>query len=192
MKLRLFSPINASQRSAADAKKSLLSSLAVVAVAGFVAVPLAGPSTMSASAWFTPGSAETANLVIVGSGLELEREAFEVTGAGGLQVAAGPPDSGSTQAFAFQEVVARGWDEAQYGCLVALWHKESGWNHLALNRSSGAYGIPQSLPAEKMASAGPDWATNPETQIRWGLGYIEGRYGQPCAAWAHSQQRNWY
>lgn len=191
MRLRLFSATNASQRSAGDAKKSLLSSLAIVAVAGFVAVPLAGPSTTSASAWFTPGSAETANLVIVGSGLKFEREAYEVTGGWGLQVA-GRPDPGSAQAFAFQEVVARGWDEAQYSCLVSLWHKESGWNHLAMNRSSGAYGIPQSLPAEKMASAGPDWATNPETQIRWGLGYIEGRYGQPCAAWAHSQQRNWY
>jgi hypothetical protein len=76
--------------------------------------------------------------------------------------------------------------------LSALWKKESGWNHFAMNRSSGAYGIPQALPGEKMASAGSDWATNPATQIQWGLGYIEGRYGTPCAAWGHSQAKNWY
>jgi len=106
--------------------------------------------------------------------------------------AVGRPDPGTAQAFALDQVIAKGWDQSEYSCLVALWQKESGWNHFALNRSSGAYGIPQSLPGEKMASVGADWATNPETQIRWGLGYIEGRYGQPCAAWAHSQQKNWY
>jgi hypothetical protein len=90
------------------------------------------------------------------------------------------------------QIVARGWDQGEFGCLVALWSKESGWNHFAQNRSSGAYGIPQALPGEKMASAGADWATNPETQIRWGLGYIDARYGTPCAAWGHSQQKNWY
>ncbi len=83
-------------------------------------------------------------------------------------------------------------DEGEYQCLHALWAKESGWNHFAQNRSSGAYGIPQALPGAKMASAGEDWATNPETQIRWGLGYIDARYGSPCAAWQHSQQKNWY
>lgn len=80
----------------------------------------------------------------------------------------------------------------QFGCLDRLWTKESGWRHTATNPSSGAYGIPQSLPASKMASAGSDWRTNPATQIRWGLGYISDRYGSPCAAWRHSQARNWY
>jgi hypothetical protein len=70
--------------------------------------------------------------------------------------------------------------------------KESGWNHTAMNPSSGAYGIPQSLPGTKMATAGADWQTNPATQISWGLGYISGRYGSPCNAWAHSQAVNWY
>ena len=55
------------------------------------------------------------------------------------------------------------------------------------NSSSGAYGIPQALPGSKMASEGSDWQTNPATQIKWGLGYIEGRYGSPCKAWSHSQ-----
>lgn len=83
-------------------------------------------------------------------------------------------------------------DEEQFKCLEQLWDRESKWNHLAVNPSSGAYGIPQSYPASKMASAGSDWRTNPETQINWGLKYIEGRYGTPCAAWAHSERTNWY
>ncbi|QEW04829.1 lytic transglycosylase domain-containing protein [Microbacterium lushaniae] len=85
-----------------------------------------------------------------------------------------------------------GWGDDQFGCLVSLWQKESGWNYQAQNRSSGAYGIPQALPGSKMASAGADWATNAGTQVAWGLGYISGRYGSPCGAWSHSQSVGWY
>jgi len=105
---------------------------------------------------------------------------------------AGTPDPGSAQAIAFDMVMARGWDQSQYDCLVSLWKKESGWNTFAHNASSGAYGIPQALPGSKMASAGADWATNPATQITWGLGYIEGRYSTPCGAWGTSQSKGWY
>ncbi len=84
-----------------------------------------------------------------------------------------------------------GFDLEQFGCLEALWSRESGWNELAAN-SIGAYGIPQALPGSKMSSEGDDWETNPVTQIRWGLGYIEGRYGTPCAAWEHSENNGWY
>ena len=80
----------------------------------------------------------------------------------------------------------------QFPCLDKLWKKESGWNHKARNPSSGAYGIPQSLPGSKMASVGSDWQTNPATQVKWGLGYIKGRYGTPCGAWNHSQAKGWY
>ncbi|GGM32463.1 lytic transglycosylase domain-containing protein [Dactylosporangium sucinum] len=80
----------------------------------------------------------------------------------------------------------------QMPCLEKLWDKESHWNASAQNKSSGAYGIPQALPGSKMASVGADWKTNPETQIRWGLGYIKGRYKTPCAAWQHSQNTGWY
>lgn len=86
----------------------------------------------------------------------------------------------------------RGWGDAQFGCLDRLWAKESGWRWNANNSSSGAYGIPQSLPGSKMASIGSDWATNPVTQIQWGLQYISARYGTPCAAWGQSQATNWY
>jgi hypothetical protein len=85
-----------------------------------------------------------------------------------------------------------GWGSGQFGCLNSLWMKESSWNHRAVNGSSGAYGIPQSLPGSKMASAGSDWRTNPATQIKWGLQYIKDVYGSPCSAWSHSQAVNWY
>ena len=81
-------------------------------------------------------------------------------------------------------------DQWQY--LDALWQRESGWNHLAENASSGAYGIPQSLPGSKMADVAPDWRTNPETQITWGLAYIAARYSNPRGAWEHSQRFGWY
>lgn len=88
--------------------------------------------------------------------------------------------------------VRYGWGAGQYQSLVKLWTKESNWSHKSHNGSSGAHGIPQSLPGSKMASQGKDWRTNPETQIRWGLGYIKGRYGSPNAAWNHFRSHNWY
>ena len=85
-----------------------------------------------------------------------------------------------------------GFSADQFGCLDSLWTRESGWNPSASNPSSGAYGIPQSLPGSKMASAGSDWQTNPATQIEWGLGYIRDSYGSPCGAWGHSESYGWY
>ena len=87
---------------------------------------------------------------------------------------------------------ARGWTGGQWDSLRQLWERESNWNHLARNPSSGAYGIPQALPGNKMASAGSDWQTNPGTQIRWGLGYIADRYGTPSSAWGHEVSSGWY
>nr|WP_122820254.1 ubiquitin-like domain-containing protein [Varibaculum vaginae] len=100
--------------------------------------------------------------------------------------------AGEAQEIAHEMVISRGWSENDFTCLVKLWNRESGWNTQAGNPSSGAYGIPQSLPADKMASAGADWRTNPATQIRWGLGYIAGRYSDPCGAWRHSENQGWY
>lgn len=85
-----------------------------------------------------------------------------------------------------------GWGAGEFQCLVNLWQKESGWSYTAYNASSGATGIPQSLPGSKMASAGADWQTNAATQIAWGLDYIARGYGSPCGAWSHSQSVNWY
>lgn len=97
-----------------------------------------------------------------------------------------PRDVGRTLA------ASKGWGGGQFACLDKLWMKESNWKVSAANPSSGAYGIPQSLPGSKMASHGKSWRTDAATQIRWGLDYIEDRYGSPCSAWAHSQAVNWY
>ncbi|MFC3686791.1 lytic transglycosylase domain-containing protein [Aquipuribacter hungaricus] len=103
-----------------------------------------------------------------------------------------PVDPGSNRALGLELMLAYGFGEDQWSCLDSLWQKESGWKHTADNPSSSAYGIPQALPGSKMSSAGSDWETNPATQIQWGLGYIDGRYGSPCAAWSHSKAKNWY
>jgi hypothetical protein len=101
------------------------------------------------------------------------------------------PNPGSAQEMAWIQVQAKGWGQSEFNCLVSLWKKESGWRVNAAN-PSGAYGIPQALPGSKMSSAGADWATNPDTQIRWGLGYIQDRYATPCGAWNKSQSSGWY
>ena len=104
-----------------------------------------------------------------------------------------PANPTEAQAIARQLMASQyGWGEDQFGCLVALWDRESGWNVYASNPSSGAYGIPQALPGSKMASAGDDWQTNPATQITWGLGYIAGRYGTPCGAYDTALSQGWY
>ena len=86
----------------------------------------------------------------------------------------------------------RGWTGRQWVCLKRLWYRESGWSTRSSNSSGTAWGIPQALPGSKMAKFGSDWRTNPVTQIKWGLHYIDNRYGSPCAAWAHSESHNWY
>ncbi|MGL5818465.1 MAG: hypothetical protein ACRCYR_12935 [Phycicoccus sp.] len=87
-----------------------------------------------------------------------------------------------------------GFGESQWPCLETLWIGESDWRWWAENPSSGAYGIPQSLPARKMATVGADNRTNPVTQIKWGLQYIKDAYGTPCDAldaW-ESRSPHWY
>ncbi|WP_231619103.1 lytic transglycosylase domain-containing protein [Nonomuraea sp. SBT364] len=125
--------------------------------------------------------------------IEIKKQA---PGGDGFPPANFPPGSdpspGSNKATAKAMLSSFGFGADQWGCLESLWHKESGWNERAMNRYSGAYGIPQSLPGSKMASAGSDWQTNAATQIKWGLGYIKGRYGTPCGAWGHSQAKGWY
>jgi hypothetical protein len=84
------------------------------------------------------------------------------------------------------------WTSWQFHYLNLLWMRESGWNRLAYNHSSGAYGIPQAVPGDKMATAGPDWRTSARTQIIWGMGYIQSRYGNPWNAWQHELRYGWY
>lgn len=105
--------------------------------------------------------------------------------------AANPWGAGTAQGIAYDMLGQYGWGPDQMQPLVNLWNRESGWRTNA-GRHGGPYGIPQANPGRKMASAGADWATNPATQIRWGLSYIKGRYGSPAAAWANFRARGWY
>ena len=117
----------------------------------------------------------------------------QVTSRGGTSVRAATGTKTEYQAYAKDLCInTYGWTENDFNCLVKLWERESNWNPNAHNKSSGAHGIPQSLPASKMASEGDDYYTNGKTQIRWGLKYIKNRYGTPSNAWAHSQQKGWY
>lgn len=132
--------------------------------------------------------------VITPTTVSFARGGFSVVGTdSNLFVAdAGRPDPGSAKEFAFKLSAQLGWGQDQYSCLVKLWERESNWRFNAENPGSGAYGIPQALPGWKMASEGSDWRTNPQTQIRWGLKYIAGRYKTPCTALVHSDNKGWY
>lgn len=101
-------------------------------------------------------------------------------------------DPAGAQAYAAGQLASYGWAADQMQCLTTLWTKESDWTTTATNASSGAYGIVQSLPAEKMASAGADYLTNYRTQINWGLNYVKERYQSPCGALNFHLSHNWY
>ena len=117
----------------------------------------------------------------------------QVTSRGGTSVRTATGTKAEYQAYAKNLCInTYGWTENDFNCLVKLWERESHWNPNAHNKSSGAHGICQALPASKMASEGSDYMTNYKTQIRWGLKYIKNRYGTPSNAWAHSQQKGWY
>ncbi len=143
--------------------------------------------------------------VLKNSTAELERQyriglsAGDGSGSGGsgdgpIQVPDGDAvnNPAAAKAFAYAQLAARGFGTDQNNCLLWLWNRESGWRTNAYNASSGAYGIPQSLPGSKMGNYAADWRTNYETQVMWGLIYIQSRYGTPCGAWAHSQSVGWY
>ena len=144
-------------------------------------------------------------VVLVGTGSGAQKPAGEAGGGGGGGGGGGeaapapapsPAGDGTTpdgaQAIARSMMGSYGWGDGEFSCLQSLWNRESGWNYQAENASSGAYGIPQALPGSKMSSVADDWATNPSTQITWGMQYIQGRYGTPCSAWAHSESVGWY
>ena len=101
-------------------------------------------------------------------------------------------DPAGAQAYAASKLGSYGWAPSQMQCLKTLWTKESDWETTATNPTSGAYGVVQSLPAEKMASAGADYRTNYRTQINWGLEYVKDRYGSPCEALNFHYANNWY
>ncbi|MGD0702430.1 MAG: hypothetical protein ABSA02_21430 [Trebonia sp.] len=121
------------------------------------------------------------------------QSAGDTSGGTGIETTAPPANPTSAEQIGRTELADFGFSETtQWPCLYDIWERESGWNVYAENPSSGAYGIPQSLPGDKMASAGADWETNPTTQIIWGLGYIKSVYGTPCAAWQNEVDNGYY
>jgi len=115
------------------------------------------------------------------------------TGGTGVATTAPPSNPTAAQATAKAMLASFGFSATtQWPCLYDLWEQESTWNVYAENPVSGAYGIPQSLPGNKMATAGADWQTNPTTQIKWGLGYIKTVYGTPCGAWQNEVNYHYY
>lgn len=187
--------------------RSSLPVFAFLAAAAFLALAVIAPNPEAlAAAGTQPAAADSSQSLAVSSGVVpggmsangqpaalIVRDSYTVTKKiVRPSPAAGVPDPGSAQAIGHELVMARGWGEDQYSCLVSLFNRESHWNVYAGNPVSGAYGIPQALPGSKMASAGPDWQSNPRTQITWGLNYIAGRYITPCGAWGHSQSVGWY
>ncbi|MFC9586741.1 transglycosylase SLT domain-containing protein [Streptomyces yangpuensis] len=111
-------------------------------------------------------------------------------GVAGSMLATVPAQAAPMSAKAIAQQMIK--DPAQFAAFNNIVSRESGWNHTATNASSGAYGLVQALPASKMASAGADWKTNPATQIKWGLDYMNERYGSPVGAWNFWQTHHWY
>lgn len=82
------------------------------------------------------------------------------------------------------------YDEEQMNCLITLWNNESNWNPNDVNHKSGACGIPQAKPCSKIKNqqGSNDW----NSQIRWGVNYINYKYKTPCSALNHFKKKNWY
>lgn len=185
--------------SASAATSTAISTAGQVAAAGAVSVvrtPVAAPAVRVAPTVVKPATKAVIKATTRTATRTVTR-AKAVT-ATRLTVTAANPYSfgtaGYAQWWAKHLLVTRyRWaTTTQFGCLVTLWNRESHWNYRAYNHVSGAQGIPQALPGTKMASAGSDWRTNPVTQVVWGLGYIDGRYGTACGALSHFNGYGWY
>jgi hypothetical protein len=120
---------------------------------------------------------------------ELKAKAEASRKAAQLRSNATNPDG--NKALGKQMNQLKGWGQC-WPSLLQMWTNESGWDQTASNPGSGAYGIPQALPGDKMSSVGSDWRTSSATQIAWGLGYIQERYVDPCQAWSFWQAHQWY
>lgn len=185
--------------------------VAVVAAAGVLLVGMGVSDNAPNNGSAEPAANAQASAISVPKDVAMSftRTAVRSTGGSG---AAAAPSVGSTssgvkslgadggevddptgaKAYAATQLASFGWGQDQMSCLLPLWNRESDWTTTAENPSSQAYGIAQSLPAEKMNSVGDDWKTNYQTQVKWGLGYIKDRYASPCGAWQHETSIGWY
>ncbi|POH75379.1 transglycosylase [Arthrobacter glacialis] len=155
-------------------------------------VPAPAVSVPTDAAISFPGIAVSSSPKAAATPAAVKAEAEQVKAVTAAPAPVAVDDPAAAKAYASGQMAAHGWGADQMSCLTLLWQRESEWLTSAENASSGAYGIAQSLPANKMDSEGSDWSTNFQTQIRWGLSYIEGRYGSPCGAWGHSESVGWY
>ncbi|MEU2659057.1 transglycosylase SLT domain-containing protein [Streptomyces sp. NPDC007325] len=121
-----------------------------------------------------------------------EKEAAERASRDSVRDASSFSAQGSYSISEVKAIARQMIPASQFQCFSNIVDHESGWNYRAQNPSSGAYGLVQALPGTKMSSAGADWQTNPATQIKWGLSYMDGRYGSPCGAWSFWQANRWY
>lgn len=121
-----------------------------------------------------------------------ERDKEEVSSRSATRDASSFAVKGSYSVAEVQAMARQMVPADQFQCFSNIVNNESTWDYTATNPSSGAYGLVQSLPASKMSSAGADWRTNPATQIKWGLGYMNESYGSPCGAWSFWQANHWY
>jgi hypothetical protein len=169
--------------------------ITAVGAAGVATACVLGPSIASAasSAPATAPAAVTARPIVVDTaGMVHRPRPKRVTPARVSRGWRRPALYDTPRDIAYSLAYRWGWSGQQWSCLDALWTRESGWDPYADNSSSGAYGVPQALPADKMAAFGSDWRTNPVTQIRWGLWYIATTYGTPCVALHHSDYYDYY
>jgi len=149
-------------------------------------------SVAAKPAMVNPSAVMASQQASSGTGSGSSSSSSSSSGGGVTTVSAPPPNPGTAQSIGYAMLPQFGFSQkTQWGCLLDLWNRESGWVYDAEN-ASGAYGIPQALPGSKMASAGSDWATNPATQIKWGLGYITQIYGTPCGAWNFELANGYY
>lgn len=168
--------------------------LALIGNAYAGTLPVGGPESSPAAAvqqYVAPVGADLDDVTI--DKVEADRAPVAAaTGGAAVVMPTGPvAPAGQAQEYAATQIAARGWAKTELACLVPMWGRESGWNAHA-GRPNGPYGIPQAYPGSKMASAGGEWLDDYRVQIRWGLGYIAGRYGTPCGAWAHWQSAHSY
>jgi len=123
---------------------------------------------------------------------EADRKARKAASRSATRAPSSFPVQATYSVAEVQEMARQIVPAGQFACFSNIVDHESSWNYRADNPTSDAYGLVQALPGSKMASAGADWATNPATQIKWGLNYMNDRYGSPCGAWSFWQANNWY
>ena len=165
-----------------------------VVLANAATIVGAGPANIVSALPAIPSTDATEPVTIDFNGVQsVDASSLALVALAAKQVQLAKTPTGAQQVA--KELIASqyaSWNSSQVSCLNQLWNSESHWNFQAHNYRSGAHGIAQALPADKMEIIATDWRTNPVTQIKWGLSYIKARYGTPCKALAYKHRRGYY